>query len=62
LKITFTETVFTYIYYTFLDIIAGLGGLSTSAGGVFGSIAIIWAYQWSWKLSMMIKRKAQKNI
>jgi len=62
LKINFTETVWTYIYYTFMDIIALLGGLSTSAGGIIASVAIIWAHQWSYNLSMMIKRKAQKNI
>jgi len=45
-----------------MDVIAALGGLLTSLGSIFASVAIIWAYQWSWKLSMMIKRRAQKNI
>lgn len=62
MKIGFTEDDWTYIYYTLLDIIAALGGILTSAGAIVGATAIIWAFQWSYNLSMMIKRKAEKNI
>jgi len=58
LKIGFTEDKFTYTYYWFEDIIAALGGLFTSAAGLVGAVGLVWAWHASYKLSMLMRRKA----
>lgn len=62
LKLGFTESKLTYTYYFFEDILAQLGGLFVAAMFVLMFFALAWAWHLSAKLSMMMKRKAMKNI
>jgi len=62
MKVGFTETQYVYQYVTVEDIFAALGGLFTSASGLLAVFGILYAYNSSYKLSMMVKRKAQMAI
>lgn len=46
LKFSFVETVYTYKYYQFMDIVESLGGLSSAIGAVMAELSLlfIWLY------------------
>jgi len=61
LDFDFTERVFSYHFYTFLDILATLGGLNASIGPLLRLFGPLFVFAFLWNLSTIIRDHLKAN-